>query len=41
MPANDPLSQLLSVLSGELSQEKFESLAREFNALAQDFRPNE
>jgi hypothetical protein len=36
MPANDPISQLLKVLSGELSQEKFESLAREFNALAQD-----
>lgn len=38
MPANDPILRLLSLLSGELSQEKLESLGREFNVLAQDRR---
>jgi hypothetical protein len=36
MPANDPIPRLLRILSGELSQEKLESLGREFDALAQD-----
>ena len=36
MPANDRISRLLDALSGGLSQEKLESLGREFNALAQD-----
>lgn len=36
MPADDRISALLDALSGELSQEKLESLSREFNALAQD-----
>ena len=36
MPANDRISRLLNALSGELSQEKLESLSREFDALAQD-----
>ena len=36
MPADDRISRLLNTLSGELSQEKLESLSREFNALAQD-----
>jgi hypothetical protein len=36
MPAKDPILRLLDVLSGQLSQEKLESLGREFNALAQD-----
>ncbi len=37
MPADDRISRLLNTLSGELSQEKLESLSREFNALAQDW----
>jgi hypothetical protein len=36
MPGNDRISSLLSALSGTLSQEKLESLSREFNSLAQD-----
>jgi hypothetical protein len=36
MPGDDRISRLLSALSGELSQEKLESLASEFNSLAQD-----
>jgi hypothetical protein len=36
MPAEDRISALLDRLSGELSQEKLESLSREFNSLAQD-----
>jgi hypothetical protein len=36
MPAKDPISRLLNVLSSQLSQEKLETLGREFNALAQD-----
>ena len=36
MPANDRILRLLDALSGGLSQEKLESLGREFNSLAQD-----
>ena len=36
MPGDDRISRLLNALSGELSQEKLESLSREFEALAQD-----
>ena len=36
MPGNDRVSRLLDALSGGLSQEKLESLGREFNSLAQD-----
>ncbi len=36
MPPNDRISRLLDALSGDLSQEKLESLACEFNSLAQD-----
>lgn len=36
MPANDPIPPLLDALSGGLSQEKLESLSREFHGLAQD-----
>ena len=36
MPANDRISRLLDALSGGLSQEKLESLGKEFNSLAQD-----
>jgi hypothetical protein len=36
MPANDRILLLLDALSGGLSQEKLESLGREFNSLAQD-----
>jgi hypothetical protein len=36
MPADDRISRLLSALSGELSQERLEWLAKEFEALAQD-----
>jgi hypothetical protein len=36
MPGDDRISRLLNALSGELSQEKLESLGREFEALAQD-----
>ena len=36
MPTDDRISALLSTLSGELSQQKLESLSKEFNSLAQD-----
>ena len=36
MPPDDRISRLLNALSGELSQEKLESLTSEFNSLAQD-----
>ncbi|MEO5717318.1 MAG: hypothetical protein ABIR29_01965 [Chthoniobacterales bacterium] len=36
MPDNDPIRRLLNSLSEELSQQRLEHLAREFNALAQD-----
>jgi hypothetical protein len=36
MPADDRILRLLDALQGELSQEKLESLTREFNSLAQD-----
>ena len=36
MPSEDRISSLLSALSGELSQERLEWLAEEFEALAQD-----
>jgi hypothetical protein len=36
MPDDDRISRLLETLSGGLSQEKLESLTREFNLLAQD-----
>lgn len=36
MPADDRVSALLSTLSGELSQQKLESLSGEFDSLAQD-----
>ena len=36
MPPDDRISRLLDALSGELSQEKLESLTSEFNSLAQD-----
>src|SRR5439155_19123799 len=36
MPPDHRISRLLNALSGELSQEKLESLSKEFNALAQD-----
>ena len=36
MPPDDRISQLLNALSGGLSQEKLESLSKEFNSLAQD-----
>jgi hypothetical protein len=36
MPANDRILRLLDALPGRLSQEKLESLGREFNSLAQD-----
>ena len=36
MPRDHRISRLLNALSGELSQEKLESLGREFNSLAQD-----
>jgi len=38
MLAGDRISALLDRLSGELSEEKLESLSREFNSLAQDRR---
>ena len=38
MPPEDRISALLETLSGELSEEKLESLSREFNSLAQDRR---
>ncbi len=36
MPADDRLSRLVDSFFGDLSQEKLESLSREFEALAQD-----
>ena len=36
MPTDDRIPRLLDALSGELSQEKLESLGREFNSLGQD-----
>jgi hypothetical protein len=36
MPSDDRISRSLNELSGELSQEKLESLSKEFNSLAQD-----
>lgn len=36
MPADDRISRLLDVLSGDLSQERLEWLAKEFEGLAQD-----
>jgi hypothetical protein len=36
MPADDRISRLLDSLSSGLSQEKLESLGKEFNSLAQD-----
>jgi hypothetical protein len=36
MPADDRISALLDALSGDLSQEKLESLSKEFDSLAQD-----
>ena len=36
MPTDERISRLLDALSGALSQEKLESLGREFNSLAQD-----
>src|SRR5438046_9886455 len=36
MSPDDRISRLLNALSGELSQEKLESLSSEFNSLAQD-----
>ena len=36
MPAEDRISRLLDVLSGDLSQERLELLTKEFDALAQD-----
>jgi len=36
MPDDDRISRLLNALSGDLSQEKLESLSSEFNSLAQD-----
>ena len=36
MPSDDRISRSLNELSGELSQQKLESLGREFNSLAQD-----
>ncbi len=36
MPPDDRISQLLNALSGELNQQKLESLGKEFNSLAQD-----
>lgn len=36
MPPDGRISRLLNSLAGELSQEKLESLGREFNSLAQD-----
>jgi hypothetical protein len=36
MPANDRILRLLDALPGELSQQKLESLSKEFNSLAQD-----
>jgi hypothetical protein len=36
MPSEDRISSLVSALSGELSQERLEWLAEEFEALAQD-----
>ena len=36
MPADDRILRLLDTLEGGLSQEKLESLTREFNSLAQD-----
>ena len=38
MPAEDRISRLLDVLSGDLSQERLELLSREFDSLAQDRR---
>jgi hypothetical protein len=38
MPADDRISRLLDVLSGALSQDRLELLAKEFEALAQDRR---
>ena len=38
MPPEDRISALLETLLGELSEEKLESLSREFNSLAQDRR---
>jgi CRISPR/Cas system-associated endoribonuclease Cas2 len=36
MQADDRISRLLEVLTGDLDQQKLESLSREFDALAQD-----
>lgn len=36
MPADDRISRLLDALRSGLSQEKLESLSKEFNSLAQD-----
>jgi hypothetical protein len=36
MPAGDRLARLLEILSGDLSQERLEWLAKEFETLAQD-----
>ena len=36
MPADDRIARLLSTLSGELGQQKLESLSGEFDSLAQD-----
>jgi hypothetical protein len=36
MPTDNRISRLLEVLSGDLSQERLELLAREFESLAQD-----
>lgn len=36
MPAHDPIPRLLDALAGALSQEKLETISREFHSLAQD-----
>ena len=36
MPADDRISRLLDILSGDLSQDRLEFLTNEFDALAQD-----
>ena len=36
MPPDDRILRLVDALSGELNQQKLESLGREFNSLAQD-----
>jgi hypothetical protein len=38
MPADDRISRLLDVLSGDLSQDRLEFLAKELEGLAQDRR---